>query len=206
MRVPPPYDRNRSAGGTRRERTCIADQARPPNFANTLGLPGAIQIIGGVLILDFSFGYAAHRLLHVFPVLWRFHRVHHSDEFVDATTAYRTHPVERDGVEHANIRLWAPLDHAASLVWVTPSVHKIHHSRARAQTNSNYGNLLTIYDRVFGTFTPSDRAPSVVYGLADVDPTRVGSFGALLSVPFEPEGFLTQKSGSDSAHTDTIPV
>ena len=45
MRVPPPYDRNRSAGGTRRERTCIADEARPPNFANTLGLPGAIQVI-----------------------------------------------------------------------------------------------------------------------------------------------------------------
>ena len=71
---------------------------------------------------------------------------------------------------------------------------------------SGSGVRLTIYDRVFGILTPKDRAPSVVYGLADVDPTLVGSFGALLSVPFEPEGFLTQKSGSDSAHTDTIPV
>ena len=60
-------------------------------------------------------------------------------------------------LEHANIRLWAPLDRVASLVWVTPNVHKIHHSRQRAETNSNYGNVLTIYDRLLGTFTPSDR-------------------------------------------------
>ena|SRR2546423_84556 len=94
----------------------------------------------------------------------------------------------------------------ASLLWVTPSVHKIHHSRERAQTNSNYGNLLTVYDRMLGTFTPSDRARSVTYGLDEADPARIGSFGALLSMPFEPAGFLTQKSGSDRAHTDTIPV
>src|SRR5882762_8752578 len=211
----------------------LALSLQPPALAKSLGLPMSVQIVAGIVILDFSAGYLAHRLLHLFPVLWRFHRVHHSDEFVDATTTYRTHPVETvwrflfvivpvwmigipaeavviqrlvsaaNGIfEHGNIRIWSRLDRVLSLVWVTPNVHKIHHSRELAETNSNYGNVLTIYDRILGTFTPSDRAPSVVYGLADVDPTRVGSFGALLSVPFEPEGFLTQKSGSDSAHTD----
>ena len=210
---------------------------RPPALATGLGLPMPVQIIAGIVILDFSAGYIAHRALHLFPILWRFHQVHHSDDFVDVTTTYRTHPVETvwrflfvivpvwmigipalavviqrlvsaaNGIfEHGNIRLWSPVDRVLSRIWVTPNIHKIHHSRELSQTNSNYGNVLTIYDRIFGTFTPSDRALSVVYGLADVDPTRVGSFGALLSVPFEPEGFLTQKSGSDSAHTDTIPV
>jgi hypothetical protein len=89
---------------------------------------------------------------------------------------------------------------------VTPNSHKIHHSRELSETNSNYGNVLTIYDRIFGTFTPSDRAPSVADGLDEVDPEGSGSFGALLSMPFEREGFLTQKSGLDPAHTDTIPV
>jgi len=87
--------------------------------------------------------------------------------------------------EHGNIRLWDRFDRVLSLVWVTPNVHKIHHSRDLAETNSNYGNALTIYDRVFGTFTSSDRAEAVVYGLDEIDPSRTGSLGGLLSMPFQ---------------------
>ena len=87
-------------------------------------------------------------------------------------------------IEHANIRLWAPLDRVLSLVWVTPNVHKIHHSRNMEETNSNYANLLTIYDRVLGTYTPSVRAGSVIYGLDDADPEAVASFPGLLTMPF----------------------
>src|SRR5207245_5878098 len=47
-----------------------------------------------VVVLDFSTGYLAHRIMHMVPAMWRFHRVHHSDDFVDVTTTYRTHPVE----------------------------------------------------------------------------------------------------------------
>jgi sterol desaturase/sphingolipid hydroxylase (fatty acid hydroxylase superfamily) len=87
-------------------------------------------------------------------------------------------------LEHANVRLWAPLDRWLSLVWVTPNVHKIHHSRAIEETNSNYANLVTIYDRLLGTFTPAERANHVVYGLDDVDPASTASFPALLTMPF----------------------
>ena len=83
-------------------------------------------------------------------------------------------------MEAPNIRLWAPIDRVLSLVWVTPNVHKIHHSRQPAETNSNYGNILTIYDRVFGTYTPAERACSVIYGLDDADPVRSQSFPGLL--------------------------
>ena len=145
---------------------------QPPALARGLQLPMVVQIIVGVLILDFSAGYLAHRALHFVPVLWRFHQIHHSDDFVDVTTTYRTHPVETvwrflfifvpvwligipalavviqrlvsaaNGIlEHGNIRLWRPLDRMLSLVWVTPNIHKIHHSRQRAETNSNYGNV-----------------------------------------------------------------
>src|SRR5436305_6712832 len=89
-------------------------------------------------------------------------------------------------IEHANIRLWAPLDRLLSLVWVTPNVHKIHHSREVAETNSNYANLLTLYDRLLGTYTPAERAASVVYGLDGADPERVGTFPGLLAMPFRP--------------------
>ena len=63
-------------------------------LTNVVILSMVVQIFAGVVILDFSAGYLAHRALHFFPVLWRFHRVHHSDDFVDVTTTYRTHPVE----------------------------------------------------------------------------------------------------------------
>jgi sterol desaturase/sphingolipid hydroxylase (fatty acid hydroxylase superfamily) len=75
-----------------------------------------------------------------------------------------------------------------SLVWVTPNVHKIHHSRKVMETNSNYANLITLYDRLLGTYTPVDRVNSLVYGLDDADPGKVGSFPALLVMPFEPAG------------------
>jgi len=217
----------------------LALSLQPPLWARGLGLPMAVQIVAGVVILDFSAGYLSHRALHAFPILWRFHRVHHSDDFVDVTTTYRTHPVETvwrylfvfvpvwaigipapavviqrlvsaaNGIlEHGNIRLWRPVDRVLSLFWVTPNVHKIHHSREFSETNSNYGNVLTIYDRVLGTFTSSDRAESVVYGLDAADPARLGSFGGLLTMPFQPEraGSLTQKSGSRPAFTDNMPV
>lgn len=194
--------------------------ARPSSLMTRLGLPLAAQIAAGIVILDFSASYVAHRALHASPLLWRFHRIHHSDPFVDVTTTYRTHPVETiwrflfvtvpvwvlgipatavviqrllqasNGVlQHSNVRLWPPLDRILSLVFVTPNVHEIHHSRELAETNSNYGNVLTIYDRLLGTFTPSERARSVVYELDDADPQRVVSFPGLLSMPFhEPEG------------------
>src|SRR6185503_3335302 len=87
-------------------------------------------------------------------------------------------------LEHANVRLWPSVDRALSSFWVTPNVHKIHHSRELSETNSNYGNVLCLYDRLLGTFTPAERAVSVVYGLDGTDPARGGSFSGLLSMPF----------------------
>lgn len=91
-------------------------------------------------------------------------------------------------IEHANIRLWDPLDRFLSLVWVTPNVHKIHHSRTVSETNSNYANLITLYDRVLGTYVPAERAHNVVYGLDDAEALSRASFPGLLSIPFHQPG------------------
>lgn len=186
-----------------------------PGLMTGLGIPFIVQVLAGFVVLDFSFGYLAHRTLHAWPFLWRVHRIHHSDPFVDATTTFRNHPIEGlwrflslivptwilglpaeavalqrlltaiNGVlEHANVRLWPPLDRALSWIWVTPSMHKVHHSRDRIETDSNYGNLLSVYDRLFGTFTSIDRARSVTYGLDDVDAIEARSFSRLLAMPF----------------------
>ena len=58
-----------------------------------LGLPALPQAVLGVVALDL-FAYFAHVLLHKSWLGWQFHRVHHSENAVDVTTAFRQHPGE----------------------------------------------------------------------------------------------------------------
>jgi sterol desaturase/sphingolipid hydroxylase (fatty acid hydroxylase superfamily) len=60
---------------------------------NHLSLTGAGAIAATLILLDLSI-YLQHRLFHVFPWLWRVHRVHHADPEVDVSTALRFHPLE----------------------------------------------------------------------------------------------------------------
>jgi len=57
------------------------------------GLPLPLSLAAGLLLLDLSF-YWWHRLNHLWPLLWRFHNVHHIDPDLDSTTAFRFHAVE----------------------------------------------------------------------------------------------------------------
>ena len=60
---------------------------------NHLALPSAIELVAAVLLLDLAI-YFQHRLMHAVPVLWRLHRMHHSDLDFDASTGLRFHPLE----------------------------------------------------------------------------------------------------------------
>jgi sterol desaturase/sphingolipid hydroxylase (fatty acid hydroxylase superfamily) len=56
---------------------------------------------------------------------------------------------------HADLRLPARADRLLRLSFVTPAMHLVHHSAARGQCDSNYGDLLSVWDRLFGSY----RAP-----------------------------------------------
>jgi sterol desaturase/sphingolipid hydroxylase (fatty acid hydroxylase superfamily) len=60
---------------------------------NMLQLPNGLSIVATLLILDFAI-YCQHIVLHKWPLLWRLHKVHHTDLEFDATTAVRFHPLE----------------------------------------------------------------------------------------------------------------
>ena len=60
---------------------------------NTIPLRRTIAVIGAVIALDFAI-YLQHVLFHALPVLWRFHRMHHTDLDLDVTSGVRFHPVE----------------------------------------------------------------------------------------------------------------
>ena len=55
--------------------------------------PGWAAVAGGLLVLDAT-DYWRHRISHNLPLLWRLHRVHHTDAAIDVTTTLRNHPVE----------------------------------------------------------------------------------------------------------------
>jgi len=65
------------------------------------------------------------------------------------------------------------------------------------ETNSNYANLLTVYDRVLGTYTPSERAARVKYGLDDAGAMGQASFTGLVVMPFH-RPHSAQRHVSDS--------
>ncbi|MGB0799418.1 MAG: sterol desaturase family protein [Planktomarina sp.] len=58
-----------------------------------LGVPSGLNFVIGFVAVSLG-GYVFHRLTHHIPFLWRFHQVHHSDDFLDVTTTLRHHPVE----------------------------------------------------------------------------------------------------------------
>lgn len=96
---------------------------------------------------------------------------------------------------HANIRLPQWLDRAISWVIVSPDMHKVHHHYVLPHTDSNYGNIFSIWDRLFGTFLTKERA-ELVYGVdTHMDEREHRTVGALLTMPFRPKPALRRESG-----------
>ena len=60
---------------------------------NLLGMTGWVELLAGLALLDLII-YLQHRLFHRIPLLWRLHRMHHTDLDIDVTTGTRFHPVE----------------------------------------------------------------------------------------------------------------
>ncbi|MBO3117633.1 sterol desaturase family protein [Winogradskyella sp. DF17] len=86
---------------------------------------------------------------------------------------------------HANLKLSKKLDKALSYVIVSPDMHKTHHHYRLPFTDSNYGNIFSIWDRLLGTYMYLDRE-KLVYGV-DVfpDEQKNSHIGELLKQPFQ---------------------
>lgn len=107
-----------------------------------------------------------------------------------AFAVYRAWAALNGLLEHANIRMPRRLDAFLSLVVATPNMHKVHHSRTATETNTNYGNIFALFDRLFSTFTPSERGLGIVYGLDGTDEPATQTTAGLLALPFrDAKGF-----------------
>jgi len=75
---------------------------------------------------------------------------------------------------HANLRLPEPLDRALRWLLVTPNMHCLHHSSHRPETDSNYSQVFSLWDRLFGTYSAAPRAgyDAMQIGLAEIRDER----------------------------------
>lgn len=87
---------------------------------------------------------------------------------------------------HANVRLPWWIDRPLRLFIVTPDVHRVHHSSYQPETDSNYGAVLTIWDRVLGTYRrkPASELAVQETGLSDAQDSRSRNLLWLLILPF----------------------
>lgn len=180
-----------------------------------LGPPGPVMtgLFAVVLLLAFDLGtYVTHRLSHQVPVLWAFHRLHHSAEELNPLTLERKHPVYTLLGMLIDCAVVAPLQAvviwlfgsaasvtvlglanlgfvafaycAASLrhthIWlsygpvldrilVSPALHQIHHSSAVRHFDRNYGEVLAIWDWMFGSLYLPQGREDLTFGIGDED-------------------------------------
>lgn len=85
---------------------------------------------------------------------------------------------------HANIKIPKKVDDLLSWIIVSPDMHKVHHHYVLPYTDSNYGNIFSIWDRLFGTYMKLDRE-KIVYGVDTFpDEAENSSVKGLLKQPF----------------------
>ncbi|HUZ61079.1 MAG TPA: sterol desaturase family protein [Hanamia sp.] len=177
-----------------------------------LKIPYVAKVIIGVACFDL-FAYWTHCLSHKVPLIWRLHRVHHSDTTMDSSTYFRGHPLELTFAatniigafvfgldiniltlyflillpfqiaEHSNIEFPEWLNNTVGFIFTTPNMHKIHHHKDQEYTDSNYADIFIIWDRLFGTYTYVP-VKQIPYGLDEFDDKKKQTFWYLIKSPF----------------------
>lgn len=160
------------------------------------GQVGLVQFAELLLLADLFF-YAAHRLVHTVPWLWRFHAVHHSSEQMDWLATFRVHPVDQIvnstiiaipalalGFSATPLLAYALLYRAHAMllhsnvradfgplnrVVASPLYHHWHHADEPGAHNRNFGGQLAIWDVLFGTLYEAEALPAQ-YGTATTVP------------------------------------
>lgn len=171
------------------------------------GLPGVVTVIAAILLIDFA-AYWRHRLEHA-RALWPIHATHHADEAMNWLSVRRKHPLGEvialivDGVIVIALGLpfwaiaaamllrgwWAYFIHAdvpwtlgpLGKVLISPAAHRLHHIRDEQLMGTNFGNTVTLWDKLFGTYL--DPAPYVNCETGIAEGTR-DAMGELVR-PFE---------------------
>jgi sterol desaturase/sphingolipid hydroxylase (fatty acid hydroxylase superfamily) len=179
-----------------------------------------IQLPAVLLVSDLGF-YAAHRMFHKIPWLWRFHAVHHSIEEMDWLAAHRVHPLDQIltkgasilpiialGFSPGAIAAYAALYHWQALlihsnvkinfgplahIFASPHFHHWHHANHKEAYDKNFAGQLSFLDALFGTMhMPPERMPER-YGTNMPVPK---SYGSQMLYPLQPDVYKPVKQAA----------
>jgi sterol desaturase/sphingolipid hydroxylase (fatty acid hydroxylase superfamily) len=171
------------------------------------GLPGLVSVIAAILLVDLA-AYWRHRVEHA-RALWPIHAVHHADEAMNWLSVRRKHPlgealamiVDNLIVIALGVPFWAIASALVLRAWwgyfihadvpwtlgplgkvmISPAAHRLHHIRDEELMGANFGNTVTLWDKLFGTYT--DPAPYLNCETGIAEGTR--DFLGELARPFE---------------------
>ena len=166
----------------------LAEQYSEGGFLGQLSNP-VWRLILSFLVLDLVV-YLWHWACHRFDNLWMFHKVHHSDPYLNISTSFRVHIlglivvtvlkaalVVTLGIDKMSLLITETLTlffvmlHHTNISFIgekllayfiiVPFLHRVHHSTERYEHDMNFGAVLSIWDRIFGT-------------LLEKEPTAIG--------------------------------
>lgn len=159
----------------------FAENISSIKILSNLDYSNPLIFIGIIIFLDFNI-YFWHYLNHRFDALWLFHKVHHSEKYLNTLTGIRFHIGELIGSViyksallifilgipiniifiSETIILISALFHHSNIrfkfermfgkIFIMPYMHEVHHSTLKREHDSNYGVLFSFWDRIFGTF------------------------------------------------------
>jgi len=142
-----------------------------------------------ILAADFTY-YWMHRFEHEHRILWASHSVHHSSQDYNLTVSFRLSlleglfewlfliPMILMGFNPfqaivalilvAQYQHWLHTERIGKLGWLdevfnTPSIHRVHHGSNTQYLDKNYGGILIVWDKLFGTYQAEEE--KVIYGL-----------------------------------------
>ena len=183
---------------------------------NLAAMPSWAKTLATIVFMDFML-YVWHFLNHEMPLLWRFHRVHHTDLNMDVSTATRFHIGELAvsavikislvfflgadvfGVvifetllvlaaqfHHSSLKVPAWFEKIFWVLFVPPSMHRIHHSVVIKERDSNYGTIFSIWDRTLGTLVSDVDQSRIRIGVGGHFQPEKLNLHHLLIMPFTP--------------------
>jgi sterol desaturase/sphingolipid hydroxylase (fatty acid hydroxylase superfamily) len=177
------------------------------------GWPAWLQAVAGVTILDLfawiahvllhktAWGWRTHRVHHsdlavdvttafrqhpgetLWRLAWRLLPIWIIGIPLPVVALHETLSAANALLEHANLALPEAADRFVRSIFVTPNMHKWHHSREARETDTNYGNVFSIWDRLFGTLTTRAEFSRLRFGLDGFDGADSQSLGGLLRMP-----------------------
>ena len=194
--------------------TAIYVQTHELGILNMVELPSWLKVFVTVAFMDFML-YVWHLLNHEIPLLWRFHRVHHSDLNMDISTATRFHfgelavsAVIKISIifflgastlavlvfesllvlcaqfHHSSLKVPKWFETIFWILFVPPSMHRIHHSVVIKERNTNYGTIFSLWDRFLGTLLSNVNQAKIRIGVGAYQKSDNLNIHHLLAMPF----------------------